>query len=116
LKTGALFEASLLAAAEICDASIKDKKIFADYAKKIGLAFQINDDLLDVIGDGQLLGKNVGGDINSGKNTFVKLLGLEAAKDEATRLTDEAVNQLRNLKGNIWFLENMAYFLVKRDY
>ena len=86
-KTGALFETAVLLgclAAGVPEDS--DKARFAkDYAKHIGLAFQITDDLLDECGDAALLGKNTGSDKQNGKTTFVSLLGIEGAKKRAAK-------------------------------
>ena len=77
-KTGALFEASLLSAAELCDVNAKDKHSLSMYSKNMGLAFQINDDVLDVVGDENKLGKTIGSDCSNEKSTFIKLMGIEA--------------------------------------
>lgn len=95
-KTGALFETAVLLgclAAGVPEDS--DKARFAkDYAKHIGLAFQITDDLLDECGDAALLGKNTGSDKQNGKTTFVSLLGIEGAKKRAAKEAALAVQAL----------------------
>lgn len=96
-KTGALFETAVLLgclAAGVPEDS--DKARFAkDYAKHIGLAFQIIDDLLDECGDAALLGKNTGSDKQNGKTTFVSLLGIEGAKERAAKEAALAVQALK---------------------
>lgn len=96
-KTGALFETAVLLgclAAGVPEDS--DKARFAkDYAKHIGLAFQITDDLLDECGDAALLGKNTGSDKQNGKTTFVSLLGIEGAKERAAKEAALAVQALK---------------------
>lgn len=96
-KTGALFETAVLLgclAAGVPEDS--DKARFAkDYAKHIGLAFQITDDLLDECGDAALLGKNTGSDKQNGKTTFVSLLGIEGAKERAAKEAAFAVQALK---------------------
>ncbi len=95
-KTGALFETAVLLgclAAGVPEDS--DKARFAkDYAKHIGLAFQITDDLLDECGDAALLGKNTGSDKQNGKTTFVSLLGIDGAKECAAKEAALAVQAL----------------------
>ena len=91
LKTGALIRAACRLG---CLSGGADEKLFsaADrYAEKIGLAFQVIDDLLDGIGDPALLGKSVGKDAASGKTTWLSLYGEDGARAYATRLTDEAI-------------------------
>ena len=92
LKTGALIRAACRLGC--LSGGIADGELFAAadlYAEKIGLAFQVIDDLLDGIGDPALLGKSVGKDAASGKTTWLSLLGEDGARAYATRLTDEAI-------------------------
>ena len=98
-KTGAL----LSAAAEIgCILSGADEqyiKLASDYALNVGLAFQIIDDILDVTGDQEVLGKPIGSDLANQKTTFVTLYGLEKARTFAFELTQKALSQLELFKG-----------------
>ncbi|MBQ2863106.1 MAG: polyprenyl synthetase family protein [Clostridia bacterium] len=91
LKTGALIEAAVMLGC--ISAGVKDKRMqdAVRYASCIGRAFQIIDDILDIEGDEAILGKHIGSDAESEKTTFVTELGLEGARAEAARLTDEAV-------------------------
>ncbi|MBO4283763.1 MAG: polyprenyl synthetase family protein [Clostridia bacterium] len=92
LKTGALIRAACRLGC--LSGGVADGELFAAadlYAEKIGLAFQVIDDLLDGVGDPALLGKSVGKDAESGKTTWLSLLGEEGARAYATRLTDQAI-------------------------
>jgi farnesyl diphosphate synthase len=95
MKTGALFGFSCLAGAILGKASMAERQALALYADRIGLAFQIADDILDVESSSVALGKATGKDKAAGKATFVDLLGLAGAKAEARKLTDEAKEAMR---------------------
>ena len=90
-KTGALIEWSATAGAVLSDNS--DKELL-NYARSIGLAFQIQDDILDIEGDTILAGKRLQKDVTAGKATFVSLLGIENAKTRAKQLVEEAIQAL----------------------
>jgi len=90
-KTGALIEWSATACAVLSDNS--DKELL-NYARSIGLAFQIQDDILDIEGDTILAGKRLQKDVSAGKATFVSLLGIENAKTRAKQLVEEAIQAL----------------------
>ena len=83
------------------------------YAQKLGLAFQIRDDILDVTGDENSLGKPIGSDVGSEKTTFVTLKGIEECGRLVERLTDEATEALSVFK-DPWFLRELAQVLVGR--
>ena len=111
LKTGALIEAAVklgCVAAGVCDKRTEDA---VKYASCIGRAFQIIDDILDVEGDEATLGKHIGSDAESDKTTFVTELGLEGAREEARRLTKEAVDTVSKYEGsdNLIALANWLY-------
>jgi geranylgeranyl diphosphate synthase type II len=90
-KTGALIRASVLTGAIASGASADEEKALARYADRVGLAFQIADDILDVTGDTQTLGKPVGSDEGKSKATYPALLGLEEARRRLEEITAEAV-------------------------
>lgn len=115
MKTGALLKAACRMGCIAAGAA--DEKIAAAglYAEKLGLAFQIIDDILDVTGDEKLLGKPVGSDSGNEKETFVSLNGIENSRKTAQTLTDEALNALKAFE-NTEFLNELTLFLLKREY
>ena len=114
LKTGALIGASvqLGALAAHADASIQAQ--LARYARAIGLAFQVRDDILDVTTDSQTLGKTQGKDASDDKPTYVSLLGLDAAQALAIELRDEAIAALDGLP-KPELLQQLAHYIVARE-
>ena len=115
LKTGALIRcAAYLGVISACDN--EEFLEAADvYSKNIGHAFQIVDDILDVTGDENQLGKPIGSDAQCGKSTYVSLLGLEKSREYVDKLTDDAVNALSVFGDEADFLRELAYSLVKRN-
>lgn len=114
-KTGALIKASILSAAVLCQASADDFKGLEIYAKNIGLAFQIKDDILDVEGNQELLGKPVGSDAVNEKSTFVSLYGLEKSKEMLCTITKEATQSIQSFGEKAEFLTALAEYLVSRQ-
>lgn len=115
LKTGALIEASMVIGAILADASNEDQKAVESIASRIGMAFQIQDDILDVTSTTEVLGKPVGSDEKNEKTTFVTLFGLEEAKRKVAELTDEAIDMLHSLTGENLFLEKLILSLITRE-
>jgi geranylgeranyl diphosphate synthase type II len=115
LKTGALLEASMLIGAVLGGAADEDCKIVENLASKVGMAFQIQDDILDVTGNEKVTGKPSGSDEKNQKTTYVTLEGLEKAKAEAAKLSAEAVAELDKLPGTNEFLESLIKSLVNRQ-
>ena len=115
MKTGALLKTACKMGCIAAGAG--DEKIAAAelYAEKLGLAFQIIDDILDVEGDEKLLGKPIGSDSDNGKTTYVTLNGTEKSRDAAEILTDEALNALEAFE-DTQFLKELTLFLLKRDH
>ncbi len=116
-KTGALIRAAVLmgaASSEQVDAKTLDT--LDSYARKIGLAFQIWDDVLDVIGDTAVLGKTAKSDESLHKSTYPALLGLEESQRLARSAAEEAVALLRTLSCDTALLEEFALFCVTRDH
>jgi geranylgeranyl diphosphate synthase type II len=87
-----------------------------EYAKRLGLAFQIVDDILDVLGDASKLGKPIGSDSGNDKTTYVTLLGLEKSRALVTELTEEATKHLAVFGEEGTFLAKLASGLSKRDH
>lgn len=114
LKTGALIKCAALLGCIAADANEEKTSAAGTYASKIGQAFQIVDDILDVVGDEKNLGKPIGSDKESGKSTYYTLLGLEKAQEYADTLTDEAVSALSIFGKESEFLKELAYMLARR--
>lgn len=114
LKTGALIEASMLIGAVLGGAAEEDCKIVESLALKIGMAFQIQDDILDVTGSTKELGKAVGSDEKNHKTTYVTLEGMEKAGEKVRILTDEAIGLLQELPGEKEFLTELLISLCTR--
>lgn len=115
MKTGALLKASCKMGCIAANADEAKLKAAETYAEKLGLAFQIIDDILDVSGDEKLLGKPIGSDKESGKTTYVSLYGLEESRKTAEKLTREALSELDNFDENK-FLKELTMFLLVRNY
>lgn len=115
-KTGALLRASVISGAVLSGASEEQIDALEIYSKNIGLAFQISDDILDEIGDSQVLGKNTGSDKENQKSTYVSLFGLEKAKELAKNCIEEAVESLKIFDTEKRaFLEALAWFIINRE-
>ena len=115
LKTGALIEASMLIGAVLGGAAEEDCKIVESLAAKIGMAFQIQDDILDVTSSQEVLGKPVLSDEKNNKTTYVSLEGIEKAKRDVEKLSETAVDILYSLPGSNDFLEDLIKVLVSRE-
>lgn len=115
-KTGALIRASVGMGAIAAGADADTCAALDIYADRLGLAFQVHDDVLDVIGDTLKIGKRAGADIARDKSTYPALLGLDAAQALAIRLHDEAVAALAPLGQSAAPLRALADFLVARDH
>lgn len=115
LKTGALIEASMEIGAVLAGASEDEIKLIESVASKIGMAFQIQDDILDIEGDEAVLGKPIGSDERNEKSTYVTFKGIEKSKEEVKRLTDEAIDNLKKLPYENDFLMDLLQYLVYRD-
>ena len=115
LKTGALLEASMMIGAVMAGASGVDVEAVGKIAGKIGLAFQIQDDILDVTSTTEQLGKPVHSDEKNEKTTYVTWKGIEDARREAARLTEEAVRELKRFPSGDDFLEQLLTWLVYRE-
>jgi geranylgeranyl diphosphate synthase type II len=117
LKTGALIEASVVLGAMASGAAVETNRFVAlrKYAEQIGRAFQVCDDILDVVGDRVALGKAVQADQHADKSTAVSSLGLEGARHYAWQLLLEALTALDVFGPEADALRQLAYFVVERD-
>ncbi len=120
LKTCALIEASMMIGAILAGADSQTVEQFESIGYSVGMAFQVQDDILDCVGDAALIGKPLNSDEKNGKTTYVTLFGIEAAKAEVARLSENAELTLRSVKSVdedekgflLWLIES----LVKRAY
>ncbi len=115
LKTGALIKAACLLGCIAADADDELSSAAARYGGSIGLAFQITDDILDVTGSTETIGKPAGSDESNDKSTYVKLLGLERCRSLVNELTDTAIASLEVFPANKEGLSALALMLAKRD-
>jgi len=113
-KTGALIRASIVAPAVFIGLSRDEIKALDEYAEHIGIAFQIKDDILDVEGTAEEIGKPVGSDERNKKTTYVSLYGLDGARKMLDEVTQKAVEVLDVFGDKAWFLKEMAYFIARR--
>ncbi len=117
LKTGALLEASVLMPAQ-CSEKVTNEhtQILSEYAQLIGLAYQVQDDIIDLTSTEEELGKPVGSDLAANKSTYPALLGLQGAQDKAENLLQLALQALARLPYNTQPLADFATFIVKRSH
>jgi farnesyl diphosphate synthase len=116
LKTGALIDFCMEAGAILARVP-EDRRVgLRGYARDLGLAFQIADDLLDVEGDAQVTGKAVGKDAAAGKATFVSLMGVEQARAQAQLLVAQAKDHLHGFGGEADLLRDIADFAIRRSH
>ena len=115
LKTGALLRFAVIAPAIAVEADKTTVKALEKYAACIGLMFQITDDILDIKGDEKLMGKTLGKDEAESKSTFVTLLGLEAARQKACQLGEEAKLALKPFGDKANLLIQASDFILKRE-
>ena len=113
-KTAALIEASLLVGALLAGASEGDMEIIRNYGKSIGLAFQIVDDILDIVSTTEELGKDAGSDIEKGKATYPSIVGLEKSRERAKELYEESIRALDALPYDTQILRAIAAFIITR--
>ena len=114
-KTGALFRAAIRSGAILGGASEDELQALTVYADNFGLAFQITDDILDVIGDEKVIGKPVGSDEKNHKSTYVTLTSLEEAQKLAQEAVDTAIDALKIFGEEADFLRELVAYLMKRN-
>ena len=114
MKTGALFEFSCEAGPILAEASDDDRRRLRDFARDLGLTFQITDDLIDALGSAEDAGKAVGKDQEQGKATFISLYGVDGARAEASRLAHRAAGHLAAFGPKAERLRAVPFFLLDR--
>lgn len=115
LKTSALIEASMMIGTTMAGANKEQVRNIRKVAQRVGLAFQIQDDILDVVGNEEQIGKPLNSDDKNHKTTYVTLFGVEKAKKEVERLSHEAVVLLRSFPRRNLFLEDLVKYLISRQ-
>ncbi|OQW73923.1 MAG: farnesyl-diphosphate synthase [Proteobacteria bacterium ST_bin14] len=115
MKTGALIASSVEAGAILGKAPAEARTSLRGYARDIGLAFQIADDLLDYEGEEEKMGKRVGKDQSAGKETFLSLLGVDRAREQAKMLVEQAVAHLQFFGPEADLLREIARYTLERD-
>lgn len=115
-KTGALIKAAVIMGATAMGATDQELSALERYATAIGLAFQVQDDILDVVGNTQTLGKQQGADVAHNKPTYVSLLGLDNARAKAQQLHVDALNALDQLGESANYLRAISAYIIERDH
>ncbi len=113
-KTGALIRASVRVAALYAKATEKRQKALTRYGEMVGLAFQIADDILDITGKQEELGKDIGSDLKKGKTTFPGFYGLEESRRRAREVADRAVAALKDFDRKADPLRELARYIINR--
>lgn len=114
-KTGALLEFSIYAGAILSNATGDKVEALKNYARHIGIAFQIQDDILDIEGTSETLGKTAGKDVASDKNTYPALLTLQGAKDKKEWHINQALSSLRSINKESGILDELASYIINRS-
>jgi geranylgeranyl diphosphate synthase type II len=115
-KTGALISVSVQIGARLGGANEDTLKAFTQYGERIGLAFQIVDDILNIVGKTDLLGKKTGSDLSKGKATYPSLFGLDESKNKAKELMTSALHGISSFGPEADLLREIARFIVLREY
>lgn len=115
LKTSALIEASMMIGAVLAGATGNEQKIVEEVASKVGLAFQIQDDILDVTSTMEVLGKPIGSDEKNHKSTYVTYEGIEKAGRDVADLSEQAIAQMETLVVKNEFLTELLRYLISRE-
>ncbi|GGE46512.1 farnesyl-diphosphate synthase [Pullulanibacillus camelliae] len=115
-KTGRLLEFAVMGGATIAKADRSTKDTLQLFARHLGLAFQIQDDILDIEGDEAAIGKPVGSDIENKKNTYPAILGIEGTKEQLKAHFEKALDALKSTAIQHDVLEGIAHFIIERHY
>ena len=113
-KTGAMITASVASGAVLAGADESQIEAIVSYGEKIGLAFQISDDILDIEGDSETMGKRAGADQEKGKMTYPAVLGLQKSKALQQELVEGAIQALREFDGRANPLRRIAQYIIER--
>jgi len=116
LKTGRLITFAIVAGAFLAEVDERFRKYLEEYSYYLGLIFQVQDDILDVIGDPEKLGKPVGSDAENEKSTYPNLLGLDGAEKQKNEYIIKAKSALENAKASDSYLLELLYYFSKRDH
>ena len=115
LKTGAIIKSSVKAGALLAGASQEETKALEIYSEKIGIAFQIEDDILDVVSTQEKLGKAIGSDAANNKITYLTFKSIDEAKDDVETFTQEAIESLSIFGDSAKYLIELAKYLTNRE-
>lgn len=115
-KTGELIRVSIEVGAILAEALEEDINILSEFGKKLGLAFQIKDDILDLVGDVKKLGKNTKSDENNHKSNFVTVFGIEQCEEKCKILTKECLDLLKRLSVDTNALKELTLELLNREF
>ena len=113
-KTGALIRASVRVGAIYAKAGRKQLKALSHYGERVGLAFQIADDILDIVGSREQIGKDVGSDLKKGKKTFPGFYGLDESRRRAKEVVAQAVSSLKEFDRKADPLRELATYIIAR--
>ncbi len=113
-KTAALIEASLIVGARLAGAGENELSVIQKFGKTIGLAFQVVDDILDIVSTTEALGKDAGSDMEKKKATYPSVIGLEASREKAQALYEESIRILEELPQDTGILRAIAAFIITR--
>lgn len=116
LKTGALLKTACACGCILAGADDEKVAMAEKFGEKVGIAFQIIDDILDRLGDARILGKPTGSDEKNNKDTIVVRLGVEYCRELAKKYTDEAYEYLNSFDGDTTVLRQLAEYLLERNY
>ena len=114
-KTSALLESCFMIGGILAGCTADEVQTLEKSARKLGVAFQIQDDILDVIGDEQTLGKPLGSDERNEKTTYVSIHGLENAKEKVKQYTEQSIELLQAFDGDKEFLTGLMTWMIDRD-
>lgn len=113
-KTGELIKAAIVSGAILGKAPSHELELLAQYGDKLGLAFQIKDDILDVVGDTKIMGKKSKSDLENDKCTYVTLYGIDKCKAICEELTEDCINIIDKIHGNTEYIKEITELLLKR--